>query len=125
MNQLGKNLKLSCIACLFLGMAALIAGIASGVMQAFDTDAIATLACGIGAMPAGAQASRLANVPSNAKKVRLMSLIVLIASSAFCAIAVALGNPTPWQIAALALVIVASLAMLIYSHRLVKQLERV
>ena len=125
MNQLGKNLKLSCIACLFIGLAAIAVGVIAGVQELFDTDALATIACGIGATPAGAQASRLANVPNNASKVRTISLIVLLATIAFCAIAYLTGDPTPLQLCALALVAVAALAMLIFSHRMVKDLERV
>lgn len=125
MNKLGKNLKLSCIACLFVGLAAIVVGIVAGIQELFDVDALATIVCGIGATPAGAQASRLANVPNNASKVRTISLIVLVATIAFGVVAYLMGNPTPLQLAALALVAVASLAMLVFSHRMVKDLERV
>lgn len=125
MNKLGKNLKLSCIACLFVGLAAIVVGIVAGIQELFDVDALATIVCGIGATPAGAQASRLANVPNNASKVRTISLIVLVATIAFGAVAYLMGNPTPLQLGALALVAVASLAMLVFSHRMVKDLERV
>jgi O-antigen/teichoic acid export membrane protein len=125
MNKLGKNLKLSCIACLFVGLAAIVVGIVAGIQELFDVDALATIVCGIGATPAGAQASRLANVPNNASKVRTISLIVLVATIAFGVVAYLMGNPTPLQLGALALVAVASLAMLVFSHRMVKDLERV
>ena len=125
MNKLGKNLKLSCIACLFVGLAAIVVGIVAGIQELFDVDALATIVCGIGATPAGAQASRLANVPNNASKVRTISLIVLVATIAFGVVAYLMGNPTPLQLGALALVAVASLAMLVFSHRIVKDLERV
>ena len=125
MNKLGKNLKLSCIACLFVGLAAIVVGIVAGLQELFDVDALATIVCGIGATPAGAQASRLANVPNNASKVRTISLIVLVATIAFGVVAYLMGNPTPLQLGALALVAVASLAMLVFSHRIVKDLERV
>ena len=125
MNKLGKNLKLSCIACLFVGLAAIVVGIVAGIQELFDVDALATIVCGIGATPAGAKASRLANVPNNASKVRTISLIVLVATIAFGAVAYLMGNPTPLQLGALALVAVASLAMLVFSHRIVKDLERV
>lgn len=125
MNKLGKNLKLSCIACLFVGLAAIVVGIVAGLQELFDVDALATIVCGIGATPAGAQASRLANVPNNASKVRTISLIVLVATIAFGVVAYLMGNPTPLQLGALALVAVASLAMLVFSHRMVKDLERV
>ena len=125
MNKLGKNLKLSCIACLFVGLAAIVVGIVAGIQELFDVDALATIVCGIGATPAGAQASRLANVPNNASKVRTISLIVLVATIAFGVVAYLMGNPTPLQLGALALVVVASLAMLVFSHRMVKDLERV
>ena len=125
MNKLGKNLKLSCIACLFVGLAAIVVGIVAGLQELFDVDALATIVCGIGATPAGAQASRLANVPNNASKVRTISLVVLLATIAFGVVAYLMGNPTPLQLGALALVVVASLAMLVFSHRMVKDLERV
>ena len=125
MNKLGKNLKLSCIACLFVGLAAIVVGIVAGIQELFDVDALATIVCGIGATPAGAKASRLANVPNNASKVRTISLIVLVATIAFGVVAYLMGNPTPLQLGALALVAVASLAMLVFSHRIVKDLERV
>jgi membrane protein YdbS with pleckstrin-like domain len=64
-------------------------------------------------------------VPNNASKVRTISLIVLLATIAFGAVAYLMGNPTPLQLGALALVAVASLAMLVFSHRIVKDLERV
>ncbi len=125
MNKLGKNLKLSCIACLFVGLAAIVVGIVAGIQELFDVDALATIVCGLGATPAGAKASRLANVPNNASKVRTISLIVLVATIAFGVVAYLMGNPTPLQLGALALVAVASLAMLVFSHRIVKDLERV
>lgn len=125
MNKLGKNLKLSCIACLFVGLAAIVVGIVAGIQELFDVDALATIVCGIGATPAGAQASRLANVPNNASKVRTISLVVLLATIALGVVAYLMGNPTPLQLGALALVVVASLAMLVFSHRMVKDLERV
>ena len=97
----------------------------AGIQELFDVDALATIVCGLGATPAGAKASRLANVPNNASKVRTISLIVLVATIAFGVVAYLMGNPTPLQLGALALVAVASLAMLVFSHRIVKDLERV
>ncbi|MBQ9006965.1 MAG: hypothetical protein IJ092_11440 [Atopobiaceae bacterium] len=125
MNQLAKNLKISCIACLFIGLAALVIGIVVGLRSVFDVDALATVACGLGSTPAGAQASRLANVPSNAKKVRAIALIALVACCAFLGVAVALGNPVPEQIGVLALAAFATLLMSFFSHKQVKELERV
>ena len=125
MNQLAKNLKISCIACLFIGLAALVVGIVVGLRTVFDVDALATVACGLGSTPAGAQASRLANVPSNAKKVRAISLIALLACCGFLAIAVMAGDPQPEQIGVIVLAAFAALLMTIFSHRQVKELERV
>lgn len=125
MNVIEKNLKLSCIACLFVGLAAIVVGVIVDIQTIFDSDAIATVLCGIGSMPAGAQSSRLANVPSNAYKVRSISIIVLLFTIAIGAFAVMTGNPTPVQIGVIALVCIAALCMLIYSQKLVKQLERV
>jgi hypothetical protein len=125
MNKIMKNLKLACIACLFLGLAALIVGVVSGISTVFDTDAIATVACGLGSAPAGAQSSRLANVPSNAAQVRAISLVILLGTTVFAVAAYMLGNPTPLQLGAFALVWIAALLMAIFSHQEVKQLERV
>lgn len=125
MTQLAKNLKISCIACLFIGLAALVIGIVVGVRTVFDVDALATLACGLGSTPAGAQASRLANVPSNAKKVRAIALIALAGSCVFLAVAVLMGNPIPAQVGVIALAAFAALLMTVNSQKQVKELERV
>jgi len=125
MTQLAKSLKISCIACLFIGLAALVIGIVVGLRSVFDVDALATVACGLGSTPAGAQASRLANVPSNAKKVRAISLIVLVACVVFLGIAIKMGDPTPEQIGVLCLAAFAALMMTWFSHKQVKELERV
>ena len=125
MNQLAKTLKMSCIACLFIGLAALVVGIVVGMRSAFDADALATVACGLGSTPAGAQASRLANVPSNASKVRTISLIALVFCCLFLAVALFMGDPTPEQVGVLSLAAFAALLMAFFSHRQVKELERV
>ena len=125
MNAIEKNLKLSCIACLFVGLAAIVVGAIIGIQTIFDTDAIATVLCGVGSVPAGAQSSRLANVPSNAYKVRTISIIVLVFTAAIGAFAITTGDPTPAQIGVIGLICIAALCMLIYSQKLVKQLEHV
>lgn len=124
MSAQEKNLKLSCIACLFIGLFAIIAG-AIAAASAVDADAIATIAGGVVGLPLGVQTSRLANVPSNAKKIRLMALLFTLCASALVGIAFALGNPTPLQMAALVLTAVIGVAMLAFSHTLVKAQERV
>lgn len=125
MTQLEKNLKLACIACLFTGFAALCVGILTGVQTVFDTDAVATVACGVGAIPGGAQSARLANVPSNATKVRRLAIILVIASIVFAAIAMTMGDPTPLQIAVLVGAGIVALLMMVFAQRLVKRLEQV
>lgn len=125
MTKDGKTLKLACIACLFIGLVTAVVGIAAGVAQAWDIDALATLICGLGITPTGAQASRLANVPSNATKVRTLSLIALVATVALCAVGYFMGRIETPQLIAFALAILAELIMVVYSHRIVKQLERV
>ena len=84
-----------------------------------------TLLAYIVGLPLGVQASRLANVPSNAKKIRLMALLFTFCACALVGIAFALGNPTPLQMAALVLTAVIGVAMLVFSHTLVKAQERV
>lgn len=125
MSKDGRNLKLACIACLFAGLATLVIGVAVGVTSVFDTDAIATIACGVGGLPAGGQASRLANVPAHAGRIRSISLVMLAASGALLAVSMALGDPTTLQLVALTLVAAIALAMAVFAHRVVRGLERV
>ncbi len=125
MNKLEKELKISCIACLFVGLAVLIVGIVAGVKDGYDLDAISTIFCGLGATPAGVQAARLANVPSNSTKVRAMAIVVLIASAIFAVVAFKGGDPSVAQLVALGVMILVALIMLVFAHRQVKVLEKV
>ena len=125
MNSLQKNLKKSCIACLFVGLVVLIVGISDGLVEAFDVDAIATIFCGLGAAPTGVQTSRLANVPSNATKIRSIGLVVLLGSIVFAGVAVWQGNPSVVQLVALGAMIITALLMVVFAQQLAKYLERV
>ena len=125
MNKLEKNLKLSCLACLFTGLAVLIVGIIAGATANFDADAVCTIFCGLGATPTGVQAARLANVPSNAGRVRWMALVMLIADLVFVGVSLWRGDPTVAQLAVMGLAALVALAMLVFAQREVKALEKV
>ena len=125
MTKDGKNLKIMCISCLFIGLAVIAIGIIEGETSTFDADALATLGCGLVAVPSGAQSSRLANVPSNVHKVRLLGLVVLVAAIALGCVSYFMGKASVIQYVGLALLAVVGLAMLFFAQRITKELERV
>ncbi len=96
-----------------------------GLRSVFDVDALATVACGLGSTPAVGRGIKARYVPSNAKKVRAISLIALVACVVFLGIAIKMGDPKPEQIGVLCLAAFAALMMTWFSHKQVKELERV
>ena len=125
MTKDGKNLKLACIACLFVGLAVLVVGVVSGIMQAFDADAIATLVCGAVSAPGGAQSSRLANVPSNVHKIRGIALGLIVVAAIALGVSYATKTAGIAQFVGVGIALLVSLVMLVYAQRITKDLERV
>ena len=124
MNQKEKNLKLACIACLFVGILCIVSGVMAAV-RALDLDAAATLLGGVIGLPVGVQTARLANVPSNAARIQKVALIVTLLTIGLAALAFCAGDPTSLQIAALACAILVGLAMTVFSHVLVREQAKV
>ena len=118
----GKILKLACLASLFVGFAALIYGVVLLVGNFTDIDAWITAAEGIAATALGVHSARLANVPSNTSKIRMIALVGALCALAIAAYVLMQGPETTRGQDVISVIVVGiMLVAVLYATRIVKE----
>lgn len=124
MSPEARKLKMTSLITMFAGLAVAVLGVVLLVMDADVTDAF-VLVGGLITTLLGAQAARVANVPSNAKSLLVPSGIVTAADAAAGAGAGALAAPIVPSVILLCVAAVLALAVLVVAGQVKKALERV
>ncbi len=125
MTKEAKAVKFASLACLFVGLFVLGAGIF--LLTQDGATAGEGLCAGVGAatVVCGVQCSRLANVPSNAPTIRTMGLVLFVLAAVVAIAGFALKFSGVFETCMCSLAAVCALILFFFAYRHVKALERV
>lgn len=124
MSPEARKLKMTSLVTMFAGIVVLVVGVVLLVMDADATDAF-VLAGGVITAILGAQAARVANVPSNAKSLLAPSGAVTAVDAAATGGAIALQAPVMPSAVVLGVATILALVVLVAAQQVKKALERV
>lgn len=125
MTKEAKSLKLSCLCCLFAGVFVAAAAIYLIVTGGFGPGQGLAIGVGVASLVCGAQCARLANVPSNASKIRGLVLVLALLGAVVAGVGFGLHILATLEVALCAGVALVALVTAFLAQRLVKMLERV